>query len=405
MAFGPLHGVRVCDLTWIGAGSFTTKLLADFGADVIKVESATRLDPVRATGPFSGGAPGVNRSGYFADRNSSKRAIRLNLKKPQAQAIARRLAAASQVVTNNFSPGIMDGFGLGYEALSRDRPELVYLSMSMQGATGPHKAYVGFGLTIAALSGLFHLCGVPGRTPVGTGTNYPDHIPNPCHAAFAVLAALYHARRTGRGQFIDLSQTEPTTALLGTAMIDESANGHNAGPSANDDPGAAPRGVYPCRHGDWIAISVRSHENWAALRDVLDLRSALPERAWSETAVRLRHRRELDAAIGGKTPNWNARELAGRLQALRVPAAKVADIAELVRDDPQLAHRGHWVRLDHPEMGLTLYNAPPFRLSRTNFAMTRPAPLLGQHTHEVCRDVLGMSAQEILACEQDGVFD
>ena len=405
MASGPLQGVRICDFTWIGAGSYTTKLMADFGADVIKVESATRLDPLRATGPFGGGTPGVNRSGYFADRNSSKRAIRLNLKKPQAQDIARRLAAASQVVTNNFSPGTMEGLGLGYESLAREHPGLVYLSMSMQGADGPHSGYVGFGLTIAALSGLFQLCGVPGRTPVGTGTTYPDHIPNPCHAAFAVVAALHHARRTGRGQWIDLSQTEPTTALLGPAMIDQAANGHNAGPAANDDAGAAPRGVYPCAGGEWVAVSVRSDAQWSALEKILDLRPLLPARAWDETPVRLQHRRELDAAIGALTAPVTAGALAVQLQAVGVPAAKVANIVDLVEHDPQLAHRGHWVRLDHPEMGRTIYNAPPFRMSRTNFSMDRPAPLLGEHTHEVCRDVLGMSPAEILACEQDGVFD
>ncbi|MDB5857167.1 MAG: CoA-transferase [Ramlibacter sp.] len=405
MGSGPLRGVRVCDFTWIGAGSYTTKLLADFGADVIKVESATRLDPLRATAPFSGGTPGVNRSGYFADRNSSKRAIRLNLKKPRAQEIARRLVAQSQVVTNNFSPGIMDKLGLGYERVSQPHPELVYLSMSMQGADGPHSDYVGFGLTIAALSGLFYLCGPEGRTPVGTGTNYPDHIPNPCHAAFAVLAALYHARRTGRGQFIDLSQTEPTTALLGAALIDYTANGRVAERCGNDDPAAAPRGSYPCSGGEWIAISVRTDTEWQALQDFLGLAATLPQAEWRERPVRLARRRELDAALAAATGTRDAGELAAQLQALGVAAARVADIAHLVQEDPQLAHRGHWVRLEHPEMGRTIYNAPPLRLSRTDFRMDRPAPLLGQHTQEVCSGLLGMSDDEIRDCEQDGVFD
>ena len=398
---GPLAGVRIADFTWIGAGAYTTKLFSDFGADVIKVESATRMDPLRSTAPFKDGVPGVDRSGYFADRNSNKRAIRLNLKHPEGRRLARALIACSDVVANNFTPGTMDRLGLGYDAVSAERPDIVYLSMSMQGASGPDRNDVGFGLTIAALTGLQHLSGPSDRPPVGTGTNYPDHVPNPCHAAFAVLAALHHRRRTGLGQFIDLAQTEPTIALLGTAIVDYTANGRLAHRTGNAHPLASPHGAYPCRDGRWIAIAAWSDAQWRAIAGEL----GLPADAWPDAASRTAGRDALDDRITVATRERDAPSLAAALQRAAVPAAEVADVADLVERDPQLAHRGHWVRLDHAVMGRTLYNAPPFRLSRTDFEMRSPAPLLGEHTDAVCRELLGLGDDEMQRLRADGVFE
>ena len=157
MSAGPLSGVRIADFTWIGAGSYTTKLLADFGADVIKIETSRHMDTLRSTGPFKDGIAGINRSGYFADRNTSKRSININLKHPAGMEIGRRLVACSDIVANNFRPGVMDRLGFGYESLKLEYPKLIYLAMSMQGAAGPHAEYVGFGLTIGALTGLHNL--------------------------------------------------------------------------------------------------------------------------------------------------------------------------------------------------------------------------------------------------------
>lgn len=402
---GPLAGLRVADFTWIGAGSYTTKILADFGAEVIKVETSTHLDPLRYTAPFFEGKSGVNRSGYFADRNSSKRSMMLNLKMPEAQEVARELIAKSDIVANNFSPGTMEKFGLGYDQVSATRKELVYLAMSMQGATGPHSRYVGFGLTIAALSGIQFLSGPADRAPVGTGTNYPDHLPNPCHAAFAVLAAVYHQRKTGIGQFIDFSQTEPTTALMGPALLEFSANKHIAQRAGNDNTLAAPRGAYPCRQSRSIAISVATDQQWAALDDLLSLRERLPAEDWSTASTRMAHRPQLDRALAEATIDWDAKELENALQARGIAAGVALNIAELVDEDPQLAHRGHWIKLDHPEMGRTTYNAPPMRLSRTSFTMDVPAPLLGQHTEEVCQKVLGMNPARMSQLRELGVFN
>lgn len=406
MAKLPLEGVRMADFTWIGAGSYTTKLLADFGAEVIKVESSTRLDSLRSTAPFKDGVPGVNRSGYFADRNTSKRSMTLNLKHPKAPELARALIARSDIVANNFTPGTMERFGLGYRDVIAFKPDIIYISMSMQGAAGPDAGYVGFGLTIGALTGMHFLSGPPDRAPAGTGTNYPDHVPNPAHGAFALLAALHHKRKTGRGQFIDFSQTEPTIALLGPELIDYTVNGRVAQRCGNDHWSAAPRGAYPCEGKDrWIAISIYTDQQWDALAATLGPDASLAEERWHDRAARRAGRRELDALVGKLTAQHEARQLMLQLQASGVAAGVVQNPKDLVENDAQLAHRGHWIRLSHKEMGATLYNAPPFRLSRTPEVLSRPAPLLGEHTEEVCTRLLGLSAEEFANLESEGVFE
>ena len=408
-----LGGLRVADFCWVGAGSFATKILADAGADVIKVESGTSLDGLRLAAPFAGGVRGVNRSGYFADRNSSKRSITINLKTVEGRALARRLVAVSDVVTNNFTPGVMERFGLGYDAVREVNPQAIYLAMSMQGDDGPARNYLGYGITIGALTGFQYLTGAPGRVPIGTNTNYPDHIPNPAHAAFAVLAALRHRRRTGEGQYIDLAQTESTIAALGPAMIeaalteraDEPARpGDAGGPVANAHRWRAPHGVYQCAGEDrWVAVSVHDEGQWSALREVLRLDPGALEPGWDTMAGRHRDRERLDGLIAAAVRGRDARAVTSALLGAGVPCAPLQDAREVVAD-PQLAWRGHWARPPHAEMGESLYNMPPYRLSATPVTIRSAAPRLGQHTEEICRDVLGLADAEIERLRADGVL-
>lgn len=400
----PLAGIRVVDFCWVGAGSYATKLLADQGADVIKIESNARVDGIRLSGPFAGGQAGINRSGYFADRNTSKRSCAINMKTERGQEIARGLVRECDVVANSFTPGVMERFGLSWPEVHELNPRAVYLSMSMQGDGGPERAYMGYGLTISALVGLHALTAIPGRLPVGTGTNYPDHIPNPCHAAFAVLAALRDVRRTGLGQHIDLAQTEATIAVLGSAMVKAKISGSDPVPLGNRHEVFAPHGVYPCAGEDrWVAIAATSDDEFAALASVIGLPRGAVE-GLETVGARRDSADELDQLIALATRSWKPDELVASLQSAGVPAAPVHDSQGVVVDDEQLAHRNHWVRLDHSVMGETLYNAPPFRFSGTDDSINSPAPLLGEHTAEVCGEVLGMDEAEIAQLVGDGIL-
>jgi benzylsuccinate CoA-transferase BbsF subunit len=402
----PLRGIRVIDFSWLGAGPYATKILADHGADVIRIESSTRIDRLRILPPFRDGIKGNNRSGYFADRNSNKRGIALNMRHESALDIAKHLIAVGDVVVNNFTPGTMERMGIGYEAARALRPDVIYLEMGTQGANGVDSRRPGYGNTVSSVTGLHHLSGDPDRYPVGTGTNYPDHVVAPAHAAFVVLVALRHRRRTGEGQYIDLSQAETMIGLLGPAILDYTVNGRVQMRRGNLSHGAAPHGVYRCLGDDrWIAIAVRSDTEWIALTDGLGLASLRNDSRYATLSNRHRHQAELDDIIGTSTSQHDAHELASALQERGVPVGVVQTAQDLIEVDRQLRHREHFPVLDHPEMGPSIYNAPPFRLRGVDEPVMRmPAPLLGQHTREVLAGVLGMSEDEIDRLEKEEVL-
>ena len=204
----PLAGIRVLDFTWGGAGPFATKAMADFGAEVVKIETNTHYDFPRTMGPYAGGIKGVNRSGYFTNRNSSKNSVTLNLKKKEALAVARKLAATCDIAINNFRAGVLEKLGLGYQELAALRPDIIYVSMPLQGSSGPQANFSGVGHTLNVLAGIYGLTGYDDGTLVGPGTNYPDHSVNPGHALVAIMCALIHRKRTGQGQYIEVSQLD-----------------------------------------------------------------------------------------------------------------------------------------------------------------------------------------------------
>ena len=402
MTCGPLAGVRVLDFTWVGAGPLTTKLLADFGADVIKIESRLRPDPLRKTPPFKDKIEGLERSGYFANRNSSKRSLALNMAHPQARGIALELAAASDICAQSFRPGTMEKWDLGYEDLAAVRPDIIYLSMPMQGETGPQASYSGFGATLVALSGLYALCGEPDYPPTGTGTNYPDHVPNPMHAAFAVLVALRHRLRTGEGQRVELSQLESTVNIIGPALL-ATMGGNEPSRIGNASTYAAPHGVYPCTGVDrWVAITVDNDVQWKRLVATVGL-DEWRDPAFERAPYRLENRARLDAELAKWTSKQSDVEVMERLQGAGVPAGIVADAQDVV-EDPQLNHRGAFVWQSHPEIGRSLYSAPTPKLSRDPGAVHRPAPLLGEHTNDICRDLLGWDIEKIQQLRDEGVL-
>ena len=242
----PLEGVRVTDFCWAVAGPVTTKFLAVLGAEVIKVESRSRLDGSRLGTPFLEGKPGVNKSGYFTNHNMSKLSIRLDMTKPEARDIARRLVATSDVVTESFSAGVIGRWGLDYQELSKVKPDLVMISLTMQGQTGPYATHVGFGRTLSGLAGIDHLTGWPEGNPGGPNQPYTDLVV-PWFGATAVMTALRHRDQTGRGQYIDLAQLETALHFLAPAILQYSANGQVMNRDGNRSDSAAPHGVYPCQ--------------------------------------------------------------------------------------------------------------------------------------------------------------
>lgn len=402
----PLEGIRIADFTWVGAGPFVTKALADHGAEVIKVESATRVDVIRLMHPCAGGKPGVNRSGYYSNRNSSKKAITLNLKNPHGREVANRLIAVSDVVADNFTTGTMDKLGLGYEAAKKIKPEIICLSMPMQGSGGPHAYFRGYGVTIGALSGFFNLIGYPDRDPVGTGTNFPDHVPNPTHAAIAILAALIYRKKTGKGQYIELSQFESTMNMFGGALLDYAVNSRDVIRLGNRLAYASPHGVYPCKGDDrWCAVSCFNEAEWMALCKAMGKSDLLNDYRFHTLLARLENADELDHEISIWTSAWEPFALMKHLQSVGVPAGVVEDARDILENDEQLAAREHWVFLDHPEMCRSVYDGPPYRMSKTPGYLRSYAPLLGEHTRQVCLEVLSMGVAEYEKLKREGAFE
>jgi benzylsuccinate CoA-transferase BbsF subunit len=400
----PLTGLRVLDFTWVGAGALATKLLADLGADVIKMESRARPDNLRLSPPFRPDAEGLEGSGYFASRNSSKRSFALDMREPRARSIALQLAERAAVVTSNFRPGVMERWGLSYAAIAKVNPSVVYLAMPMQGGTGPHATFTGFGSTISALAGLVSLSGLPDRLPVGTGTHYPDHVPNPCHALVALLAALYHRARTGVGQEIEVSQLESTINMIGPAIVATSLTGIERPRQGNRSAGAAPHGVFPCRGDDrWCAIACRTDGDWQATAVVLGHPEWSTDPRFGTLLNRKLHEAELESLLGSVTGRRDGPRLVATLRARGVPAAMVKSSRDMLID-PDLVDRGYWRRVSHPVIGELTIARPPFRLDDSEPSELGAPPLLGEHTAEVARELLGLSDDEIEQLMAEGVL-
>jgi len=389
-----LAGLRVLDYCWVGAGAFVTKMLADHGAEVIKIESRARPDNLRVAPPFKAGVVALEASGYFASRNSNKKSFALNMSRPEARAIARRLAARCSVVTSNFRPGVMERWGLSYDDVRSENPDVIYLTMPMQGATGPHAQFVGFGSTIAAVSGLVDRGGLPDRAPVGTGTHYPDHIPNPGHALVATLAAIYERSRSGRGQAVEVAQLESTVNVLGPELMAAALSPRRYERRGNRSDDAAPRGVFPCSGDDrWCAISCRDDAEWRALVAALGRPAWALDPAYETFAGRKRDEAAIERSLADETRSREPFALMHLLQEHGVPAAVVETPGDLV-EDKHLTARGYWQRSPHPAMGPILMNGLPFRTVGETARPMRAAPLLGEHTWELARDVLEMDRGE-----------
>jgi len=404
---GVLDHINVVDLSWVAAGPLCGALFAYYGATVVKVESAVRLDVARSSPPVAG--PGIDKSGYFAAMNLGKYDLALDLNKPGGQEVIEKLVDWADVVIEGFTPGTMARWGLDYTSLRARKHGIIMLSMTLQGQTGPQAALPGYGLQVLGMSGMSSLIGWPDGPPTGVTLAYPDYVV-PMVAAFAAVAALDHRDRTGEGQHLDLAQMEAMLNFTGTAVLDYSANGRTQVRAGNrlmagDAPATAPHGVYPTQGDDrWIAIATFSDEEWQALCRVLERDDWISDPRFASSADRGRVDGALNAAIAEETRKHDARELMERLQAAGV-AAGVALDQEGLYADPQLAHRGHFVSMPHPVLGdfpAELFGA---RLEATPPRVQRPAPCLGEHNELVLRELLGYSSEDFDRLVAEGAVE
>ncbi len=400
---GPLRGIRIADFTWAWAGSHATELLALLGAEVIKIESMQRIDFVRLRS-FTTGQEfiGVDESTVFNDLNLAKLSIKLNLSKPEAIELAKKLVSLSDLVTQNMRPGVMERLGLGYEALKEVKPDIIYLSSSARGATGPERGYSGYAPNFAAISGLSHVTGIPDGWPLSLAGEID--LGSAVTSTFAILAALNYHLRTGEGQHIDLSSSDSMSVLIGDVLMDYLANGRVQSRKGNLDEFMAPHNCYRCKGEDeWVSIAVATGEEWAALCEVLGNPGWAKEQRFLTASARWQNQEELDRLIEQWTRNYSHYEVMEMLQEAGVAAMPCFN-AEEVYKNPHLNYRQCWAKVVHPLIGEQVVLTPPWKLSATPVKVSSAAPLFGQHSSYVFRELLGMTDEEISRLEEEQVI-
>jgi benzylsuccinate CoA-transferase BbsF subunit len=387
--------------SWV-VGPLITKTLADYGATVVLVESIKAPPNQRTTLPFKDNRSGINRSGMFAYSGANKYGMSLDLSNASGLDVARRLVAWADIVVENFSPGVMERLGLGYEELKRIRPDVIMLRASAQGQTGPGRSAKALGLQLSALAGFPHFTGFPDREPLSMMFAYPDYI-----VAFPALAVLVGAMdyrlRTGEGQLIDLSQYKTCLHFLSPYLMEYLANGKESTRDGNRSPGAAPHGVFRCLGEDsWVAIAVFKDQEWLSLCRIIGSPILSSER-FATLIRRKANEDELDRLVGEWTARQSAQSVMTALQTSHV-ACGIVQKGEDVYRDPQLNARQFFWRLHHPQMGDFTHLGQPSVMSRTPARPRMPAPCIGEHTEFVCREFLGCSEPEFNNLLVSGAF-
>lgn len=391
-ADGPLAGVRVLDFTHQWAGPLAGRLLADLGADVIKIESTQRPDSVRYAA-FPDNEPGErpwNRGGYFHKNNRNKRGIAVDLSRAEGRELFLKLARTADIFINNYAPRVLTNLGLTHDQMAPINDRLISVCMPGYGLSGPYRDWVGFGTTIQGMAGLSSLTGYEGGPPMLLGVAFPDAVAG-ISAALAAVAALHARERTGAGQLVDLSQWEAAVRMLGGFIARYSLTGEVPERRGNSHPDFAPHGVFPCDGEDrWIAVSVTSEADWRAVAAELGLTG---DKRFGDLSSRLRNSEELDAAISEWTRARSAEEAMMILQTALVPAGIVMTNEDLI-GNPHLRSRQFFVTVDHADTGPHEYIGMPFRMLGTPLRVRRPAPSLGEHNLEICSE-LGLAAQAV----------
>jgi benzylsuccinate CoA-transferase BbsF subunit len=405
---GLFSGLKILEFGGGAAGPLGSRYFADHGATVVRVESRQRPDFLRLLRYTPGTAGGFDASQMFAMVNCNKYGVALNMSHPKGPQVARRLVAWADVVAENFAPKAMAKWGLDYASLRGSQPQLIMISTCLNGQTGPDRNYPGFGGQGSALAGFNHLTGWPDREPLGPYGTITDSL-SPRFVALLVASALLHRRRTGQGQYIDLSQVEAGVVCLSENLLTYVATGEVLGRLGNRSRHAAPHGVFRCapRHGDddrWVAIAVHDDQDWQRFRRAIGEPLWAADSRFAAAAGRLANVEELEEQIGAWTRTRSPEEVMSILQVAEVDAGVVQNFEDL-SGDPQLAHRRHFRAVEHRVIGRHLCETNGIRFSHAAEEIRMPAPCLGEHNEYVYRDLLAMSGEEYAALQADGVFE
>ena len=387
-----LEGIRVADFSWVWAGPYCTSLLGYLGAEVIKIESMKRVDQTRQGSIMNGDTfEGVNSSPTFNNANLNKKGVSIDITTEKGQEIARRLVAQCDVVVANMRPGKMDKLHLGYEDLKKVKPDIIMLESTGFGVTGPYRGFAGFAPIFASMGGLANL------------TGYTDGAPNPMsgvqdlraatQAAYAILAALYHRKKTGEGQYIDCSSSECITTLVGNEMMEYTMNGRSLGRTGNTDPVMAPHNVYRCKGDDkWISIAVGTEEEWQNLVHAMGDPDWAKDEKFADMYARHKNSAELDRHMAEWTIRFTHMEVMEMLQSAGV-AAMPSFCASEILENPHVKARDVITSVQHPVLGRQYVLNPPWKLSETPAAIRKSAPCMGENNEDVFMGLMGMSPE------------
>jgi len=386
--------LKIAAFSWALVGPLTLKFFADYGATVIRVETSLRPCVTRTSAPYKDSIPGLNRSGYFNHFSANMMSLSLNMKTPEGLGVAKDLIAWADVVMENFTPGVMDKWGLGYEELKKIKSDIIMLRQNGFGIDGPYKNLAAFGMILAAIAGIPNYIGWPdgGPLPVGIGA-YTDGI-SPRFASAALIAALDYRSRTGKGQLIDLAQFETSLYYLLPGILDAAINEREPVRNGNAVEYAAPHNVYPCKGEErWCTIAVTDNAQWQALCSVIDKSELAIDPRFDTLQHRKENEKALDAVIEEWTSSRTPEEVMNKLQASGIAAGIVENAADIY-EDPQLRQRGLLWPIKHKEMGTFTHLGASMVLSETPAQASAPSPCIGEHNEYIIKKILGKSDGE-----------
>lgn len=403
MAKQIFEGLKVIEFAWAAVGPQVCRELAEHGATVIKVESHRRLDLMRTGPPFKDNFPSYDRSVYFAAYNTAKLSISVDLGKPEAKELTRRLVKWADVLGEAWAPGVMAKLGLDYESCRKINPGIIYFSTCMLGQSGRYRDFTGVGNHLNAIGGFCHATGLPGGEPTNVHTAYSDFIA-PWYIVIAIAGALLRRRKTGMGMYMEQAQLEAALSFQGSHVLDYVTNQNLLGRRGNRDRHMSPHGVYPCRGFDrWVAIAAKNDEDWQCLRRVMGDPEWARDAKFDFIASRKENEDELDQLIGAWTRGFPPEQLMVMLQEAGI-AAGVVQTGQDLLSDPQIKAREHFPMPNHKVIGPYSANAPAYKLSRTTCDVSRPAPCLGEHNEHVLKGLLGFNDDQIADMLVNGVI-